>query len=353
MGPLPQKFIFSHIMLKSPLLSFHVFKSLRSNFRTGRLPRLQICPLRASEWGASLPVSESPGEPRLHEGCPKGAGAAVAGAEAQTCLRGASLQTCILKRQRERQKRSVCQCAEVFLFCFVFSFYLSWLTAAAAVSVCSGSPSVLHSVVVHFLIYSALDFIALGFFFLYFIPFSSAWIFVYGLFSLHLPFPFPPPHSYDPSLCLYIVCRALVSIKWTSLLLQKDSLKCQRDPGEVFFLSPYLSWGGGDNNSKNNRVDLNGSKGTINILLLNYVVLFLFCTRAPPRRAQKRLLCAEYLCAVFEVLLPVNKLVLKKKKTSTGGGCIPASEGVMTMCSKSDTFADAVNLLCGALTSTG
>lgn len=107
----------------------------------------------------------------------------MAGAETQTCLRGASLQTRILKRQRERQKRSVCQCVEVFfLYCFVFSFYLSWLTAAAAVSVCSGSPSVLHSVVVHFLIYSALDFIAVGFF-LFSVLFSYTSI---SLFLLHL-----------------------------------------------------------------------------------------------------------------------------------------------------------------------
>lgn len=39
--------------------------------------------------------------------------------------------------------------------------------------------------------------------------------------------------------------------------------------------------------------------------------------------------------------------------SSTGGGCIPASESVMTARSKSDTFTDAVHLLCGALTLTG
>lgn len=46
------------------------------------------------------------------------------------------------------------------------------------------------------------------------------------------------------SFCPPLVCRALVSIKWASLLLQKDSLKCQRDRGECLILSPYLSWCG-------------------------------------------------------------------------------------------------------------
>lgn len=46
------------------------------------------------------------------------------------------------------------------------------------------------------------------------------------------------------SFCLPVVYRALVSIKWASLLFQKDSLKCQRDQGGRFFLSPYLSWKG-------------------------------------------------------------------------------------------------------------
>lgn len=45
-----------------------------------------------------------------------------------------------------------------------------------------------------------------------------------------------------PSFCLPVVYRALVSIKWASLLLQKDSLKCQRDWGGRLFLSLYLSW---------------------------------------------------------------------------------------------------------------
>lgn len=221
-------------------------------------------------------------------------------------------------RDRGRDKREVCVNVLSFFFVLFCFFFLSFLVDSCCCCVC----------LLWFFISAALrgctfsDLFRTGlyccwiFFFLYFFPFTSAWIFVHGLCSLHLPFPSPPPHSYDPSLCLYIVCRALISIKWTSLLLQKDSLKCQRDPGEwasFFFLSPYLSLKGGGNNSKNNRVDLSGSEGTINILLLNYVVLFLFCTRAPPRRAQKRLLCAEYLCVVFEVLLPVNKLVVKKK----------------------------------------
>lgn len=46
------------------------------------------------------------------------------------------------------------------------------------------------------------------------------------------------------SFCLPVVYRALVSIKWASLLLQKDSLKCRRDLGGHLFLSPYSSWRG-------------------------------------------------------------------------------------------------------------
>lgn len=100
--------------------------------RTGRLPRLQVRPLRAGEGGAPLPVPQSAGEPRLHEGRPEGARAAVAGAETQTCLRGASLQTCVL-RGLKKSLNVVTLCFYVCLFFGVcFSFHLSWLTAAAA-----------------------------------------------------------------------------------------------------------------------------------------------------------------------------------------------------------------------------
>lgn len=70
--------------------------------RPGGLPRLQVCSIWASGWGDALPVSQSPGEQRHHERRPKGEGTAVEGAKTQTRLRGASLQTGSLKRQKER-----------------------------------------------------------------------------------------------------------------------------------------------------------------------------------------------------------------------------------------------------------
>lgn len=78
--------------------------------RSGRLRRLQVCPLWAHQRGASLSVSESPGEPRLHEGGPEGEGAVVGGAETQTFNRRALLQTDVLKSKKKLQETlSVCQ----------------------------------------------------------------------------------------------------------------------------------------------------------------------------------------------------------------------------------------------------
>lgn len=84
-----------------------------------------------------------------------------------------------------------------------------------------------------------------------------------------------------PSFCLHIVHRALVSIIWTSLLLQKDSLKCQRDSGEG--MAPFITLFilKRDNNNKNKRLDLNGGKGTINIFHLNHVFFFYSWTTTP------------------------------------------------------------------------
>lgn len=63
---------------------------------------------------------------------------------------------------------------------------------------------------------------------------------VLPMFSLFPRLIRPCIHKHS-SFCLPVVCRALVSIKWASLLLQKDSLKCQRDRGGRLFLSPYSS----------------------------------------------------------------------------------------------------------------
>lgn len=52
-----------------------------------------MSPIRAGESGDAVPISEGSGEPRLHEGGPKGKGAAVEGAEAPTRLWGTSVQT--------------------------------------------------------------------------------------------------------------------------------------------------------------------------------------------------------------------------------------------------------------------
>lgn len=108
-----------------------------------------------------------------------------------------------------------------------------------------------------------------------------------------------------PHVVFPVVYRALVSIKWASLLLQKDSLKCQRDRGGRLILSPYLSWRG-DNNNKNNRLDLNGSKGNINIFA-SYGILCFFWLLESRTAPTRRPLCTVYLCAVFEAALPVWK----------------------------------------------
>lgn len=98
-----------------------------------------------------------------------------------------------------------------------------------------------------------------------------------------------------PHVVFPVVYRALVSIKWASLLLQKDSLKCQRDRGRRLILSPYLSWRG-DNNNKNNRLDLNGSKGNINIFASYGILCFFDSWRAaqPPQGG----LSALYICVL-------------------------------------------------------
>ena len=55
--------------------------------RPGRLPCVQVCPLRARDGGAALPVPPRPREQRGHEGGSAGAAAAVAGAQAEALHR--------------------------------------------------------------------------------------------------------------------------------------------------------------------------------------------------------------------------------------------------------------------------
>ena len=168
----------------------------------------------------------------------------------------------------EETKRRGCQCVEIFFF-FFFFFHLPCLTAAA-VAVCCVSPGVLISC-------SSLSWrflfadgpfrgVTLFFSVVFFSLFCSPSIFSSMNCSCTLYyFPLSTSASISiPHVVFPFVYRALVSIKWASLLLQKDSLKCQRDRGGRLILSPYLSWRG-DNNNKNNRLDLNGSKGNINI----------------------------------------------------------------------------------------
>lgn len=227
------------------------------DFRTGRLPRLQVRPLRAGEGSAPLPVSQSPGEPRLHEGRPEGARAAVAGAETQTCLRGASLQTCVLRRRKKRV--CVCQCFEFLLLCLsfymCFSFHPSWLTAAAAAAaadVCllwfsvsaallGGTFSVL------------LDFIAVWFLLpLYFLPFPAG-------FCLYLS----SSSTYDSSeihigvhfALSFLLRGAPVFIKSTSSPCRQDCFKCQLHPSEWATFLTTLCIFGWDSNFKNSRFD--------------------------------------------------------------------------------------------------
>lgn len=71
-------------------------------------------------------------------------------------------------------------------------------------------------------------------------------------------------------------------------------------PGRVFlFITLFILEG--DNNNKNNRLDLNGSKGNINILLLYYVFFFLLMDNDTVPQGGFSI----YLCAVFEVVLLV------------------------------------------------
>lgn len=88
-----------------PFCPIHATKpSFFFNLRSGRPPRLQVCPLRAYQRRASLPVSESSGEPRLHEGGPEGEGAAVGGAKTPAFNRGALPQTGVLKSKNKWQE---------------------------------------------------------------------------------------------------------------------------------------------------------------------------------------------------------------------------------------------------------
>lgn len=235
------------------------------------------------------------------------------------------------KHGRRDKEESVSACWVFFkFFCHTFLFILPGWQLLLWLSALSLSPSVLLFLGVHFLFYPVLEFsrwwtVSTGHcLFLSshhcFSPFCSLLslptsnphpyfcalpVFSLFLFLIHLCI-----HKY-PSFCLHIVYRALVSIKWTSLLLQKDSLKCQRDPGgwaALFFITLFILER--DNNNKHNRFDLNGNKGTINFLLLNYVGFFCSFTLGQPHSPQRRLLCTVYFCAVFEVVLPVWKRCL-------------------------------------------
>lgn len=85
--------IYVHSFLPIPATKPSFFFNLRS----GRPPRLQVRPLRAHQRRAPLPVSESSGEPRLHEGGPEGEGAAVGGAKTPAFIGGALPPTGVLK----------------------------------------------------------------------------------------------------------------------------------------------------------------------------------------------------------------------------------------------------------------
>lgn len=88
-----------------PFLPIHTTKpSFFFNLRSGRPPRLQVCPLRAHQRRAPLPVSESSGEPRLHEGGPEGEGAAVGGAKTPAPIGGALTPTGVLKSKKKWQE---------------------------------------------------------------------------------------------------------------------------------------------------------------------------------------------------------------------------------------------------------
>lgn len=105
------------IYSRSSFSSIHATKdSFFFNLRSSRPPHLQVRPLRARQWCASLPVSESSGEPRLHEGGPEGEEAAVGGAQAQAFHRGGLPQTGLLTSKKKWQETlSACQILLLFL----------------------------------------------------------------------------------------------------------------------------------------------------------------------------------------------------------------------------------------------
>lgn len=71
-----------------------------------------------------------------------------------------------------------------------------------------------------------------------------------------------------------------------------------------------------DNNNKNNRLDLNGSKGNINIPLLYYVLL----TRGQPHSPPRRRLCTVYFLWGYIAglkMIPVYESMRKNKRFLT------------------------------------
>lgn len=262
------------------------------------------------------------------------------------------------KHGRGDKEESVSTCWVFFFFCYTFLFYLAWLTAAA-VAVCSLS---LHQYCSPWVYISCSNLswssLADGLFSAGHCLFLSS-RHCFSPFCSLLSFPTSNPHPYFcalpvfslflflihlcihkyPSFCLHIVYRALVSIKWTSLLLQKDSLKCQRDPGgwAALFITLFILER--DNNNKNNRLDLNGSKGTINILLLNYVIIFFFLlfyswttTQSPEEAALYCIfVCCGRGCIASLKTLPVYKSVRKYKRFLAAHPCFSKSERLLLL----------------------
>lgn len=170
------------------------------------------------------------------------------GAETPTCLRGASLQTGVLKAQKKRQR--VCQRVEFFYFFYFSSSPVDGCCCGCLffLSLCTALPGCTSPVLPRPGVFMLMDCFSVS---LSFIP-SLHLLFFSILFSLIFSFCVLPVSSQfcylirpcvrkHSSFCLPVVYRALVSIKWASLLLQKDSLKCQRDRGGRLFLSPYSS----------------------------------------------------------------------------------------------------------------
>lgn len=222
-----------------PFLPAHATKpSFFFILRSGRPPRLQVRPLRAHQRRAPLPVSESSGEPRLHEGGPEGAGAAVGGAKTPAFIGGALPPTGVLKsKEVTRSPGSVSG-----------SFIIAVRTGSAA------APSLIAQKRIEMVRAS--------------VPLRSK--------------SRPPSGGDRPSSPLCIICRAPVSIKAASLLLQQDFLKGRRALGgrtSPFEITPFISERDNDD-KKNNRLHLNGSKGTIEAPLLN-ICLYFFSWTAP------------------------------------------------------------------------